>query len=158
MNLTVNGVGEALLFDVKDCSDTRKDAQGIATLLSEMGCEVMGGKERAQAGPRTNRAAMILLEGEHPTWVCVGCAAHGVHLSMKDFCKHSFSRGRTAVEWGVKWLADVSKDANTIANYLNDTSTAKSLLRCYSKQIAVSVPTRDATLTVICLYAPYTAF
>jgi hypothetical protein len=117
MNLTVNGDREALLFDVKDCSDTRKNAQGIATLLSEMGCEVMGGKERVPifagwtlVNTRTNRAAMALLEDEHPTWVCVGCAAHGVHLSMKDFCKHSFSRGRTAMEWGVKWLADVSKE------------------------------------------------
>jgi hypothetical protein len=95
---------------------------------------------------------MTLLETEHPTWVCVGCAAHGVHLAMKDFCKHSFSRGRTAMEWGIKWLADVNKDANTIANYLNDSSAAKYLLRGYQKavygahkQITVSVPTRFAT-------------
>jgi hypothetical protein len=47
MNFTVNGDGEALLFDVKDCSGLRKDAQGIASLLSEAGCEVMGGKEHA---------------------------------------------------------------------------------------------------------------
>jgi hypothetical protein len=159
MNFTVNGDGEALLFDVRNCSGTRQDAQGIALLLSEVGCEVMGGKEHAPifAGwtldnTRANRAAMSLLEVEHPSWVCVGCSAHGVHLAMKDFCKHSFSRGRTTVEWGVKWLADVNKDANTVANFLNDSSTAKALLRCYQKevyggykQITVSVPTRFAT-------------
>jgi hypothetical protein len=127
MNFTVKGDGEALLFDVKDCSGLRKDAQGIASLLSEAGCEVMGGKEHAPnfAGwtldnTQTNRAAMTLLETEHPTWVCVGCAAHGIHLAMKDFCKHSFSRGRTAM----KWLADVNKDANTIASHLMPHSMA----------------------------------
>jgi hypothetical protein len=56
------------------------------------------------------------------------------------------------MEWGIKWLADVNKDANTIANYLNDSSAAKYLLRGYQKdvygahkQIIVSVPTRFAT-------------
>jgi hypothetical protein len=62
---------------------------------------------------------MTLLEDEHPTWACVGCSAHVGHLPMKDFCKHSCCRGRTAVECGIKWLADVNKDAHTIGNYLN---------------------------------------
>jgi hypothetical protein len=124
MNFTVNVDGEALLFDVKDCSGLRKDAQGIASLLSEAGCEVMGGKEHAPnfAGwtldnTRTNRAAMTLLETEHPTWACVGCAAHGVHLAMKNFCKHSFSRGRTAMEWGIKWDAIVFASLLTSASH-----------------------------------------
>jgi hypothetical protein len=48
---TVNGDGKALLYDVKTCSETRKDAQGIASTLSEVGCEIMGSKELAPAAP-----------------------------------------------------------------------------------------------------------
>jgi hypothetical protein len=123
-------------------------------MLSGVRCEIVGAKELENifAGctldyTRANRATMNLLEDEHPTWACVGCSAHGGHLLMKDLCKHSCSRGRTAVQWGVKWLADVNKDANTIADYLNDSSTAKALLCSYqqavyrgNQQITVSVP------------------
>jgi hypothetical protein len=47
VNFTVNGDGEALRCDVKNSSETHKDAQGIASALSEVGCEIMGGKELA---------------------------------------------------------------------------------------------------------------
>jgi hypothetical protein len=148
-----------MLYDVRDCSDMRKDEFGIADLLSKIGSEIMGGDEHAcdfagwvADNTRTNHAALKRLEQTQPKWVNVGCIAHGVALSMKDFCKFSRSQGRYSIEWGVQWLAAVNNDANMLANYLNDSSSARFLLRTEQKEIygsprniVVSVPTRFAT-------------
>jgi hypothetical protein len=47
MNLTVMGNEGALLYDVRDCSDLRKNESGIVKLLSEVGVEIMGGVQNA---------------------------------------------------------------------------------------------------------------
>jgi hypothetical protein len=44
MNSIVNGNREALLYDVKNCSETRNNAQRHRV---EVGCEIMGGKQLA---------------------------------------------------------------------------------------------------------------
>lgn len=150
---------EALLYDVRNCSDLRKDAVGIADVLSKVGTAIMGGAEHASGfagwvldNTRSNHAAMRLLEEKQPNWANLGCIAHGSALAMKDLCKHGRTKGRYSTEWGVEWLAQLNDDANTVANYINDSSPAKSLLRTYqaeifggTRQIPVSVPTRFAT-------------
>jgi hypothetical protein len=82
----------------------------------------------------------------------VGCIAHGNALAMKDFCKFSRSQGRHSNEWGMQWLTSINDDANVLANFVNDSSGAKALLRCLQKEvygapraIAVCVPMRFAT-------------
>jgi hypothetical protein len=92
MNSAVMGNSGALLFKVMDCSDVRKDAAGISELLSTMGAEIMGGEAQASGfggwtvdNTRTSMAALSRLEVSRPTWICVGCIAHGLGLAITDF-------------------------------------------------------------------------
>jgi hypothetical protein len=116
-----------LLYDVRNCSDMRKDAAGIAELLSGTGAAIMGGEERADIfggwvvdNTRTHMSALRLLEEERPTWVNTGCIAHGTALAIKDFCKVTKTGGRYSVTWGCPWLSETNDAANTIANYIQD--------------------------------------
>jgi hypothetical protein len=159
MNFTVMGNEGALLYDVRDCSDLRKNESGIAKLLSEVGAKVMGGVQNAAGfagcvidNTRSNHAAIRSLEGTWSDWVNVGCIAHGTALAMKDFCKFSRSQGRHSTEWGVRWVTSINNNTNMLENSVNGSSAAKALLRCLQKEvygapraIAVSVPTRFAT-------------
>jgi hypothetical protein len=159
MNFTVMGNEGALLYDVRDCSDIRKNESGIANLLSQIGAEIMGGVQHSAGfagwvidNTRSNHAAIRSLQETQPEWVNVGCIAHGTALAMKDFCKFSRSQGRHSTEWGVQWLTSVNKDANMLANFVHDSSAAKALLRSLQKEVygapravTVSVPTRFAT-------------
>jgi hypothetical protein len=47
MNFTVMGNEGALLHNVRDCSDLRKNELGIAKLLKEVGTESMGSVQNA---------------------------------------------------------------------------------------------------------------
>jgi hypothetical protein len=149
----------ALLYDVRNCSDLRKNGDGIAALLEEMGVGIMGGEEKASGfagwvidNTRANMSAISILAEHRPEWINVGCTAHGVALAMKDFCSFTKTAGRFSSAWGIEWLKQTNSDANTAANYLNDSSSAKALLHNHQKQvygtrqaIAVSVPTRFGT-------------
>jgi hypothetical protein len=50
MTFTVIGYEGALMYDVRDCSDNRKNESGIAKLLSEVGAGIMGGVQNAACG------------------------------------------------------------------------------------------------------------
>jgi hypothetical protein len=159
MNFCVMGNQGAYLYDVKDCTDLRKNAEGIANLLEEMAVGIMGGEDDAHrfAGwvmdnTRANVAAMSILEERRPEWVSVGCTGHCAALAMKDFCKFFKTSGRYSSSWGVEWLDTTNRDANTAANYLNDSGCAKAIVHRHQqeiygakKAIAVSVPTRFGT-------------
>jgi hypothetical protein len=149
----------ALLWDVRNCTDMRKNSEGIAEFLSATGAEIMGGEEHAGkfAGwtvdnTRANIAALRILEKDRPAWANQGCIAHGLALAMKDFCKVTRTGGRYSRQYGCDWISAVSAGANTIANYVNDSGNAKALLHKHQldlwgrhKKIPVSVPTRFAT-------------
>jgi hypothetical protein len=159
MNFCVMGNQGAFLYDVKNCTDLRKNAEGIANLLEEMAVGIMGGEDAAHrfAGwvmdnTRANVAAMGILEERRPEWVSVGCTGHCAALAMKDFCKFLKTSGRYSSSWGVEWLDATNRDANTAANYLNDSGCAKAIVHQHQleiygakKAIVVSVPTRFGT-------------
>jgi hypothetical protein len=108
------------------------------------------------AGILTTLAATLLpcaiLEREQPTWINQGCAAHGVSLAMKDFCSLTKTGGRFSKTFGCDWMQEVTSNANTIANHVNDSGNAKGFVHKHMKElsgkpktIAVNVPTRFAT-------------
>ena len=101
---------------------------------------------------RTNCKAMVLLADRCPRWVNVGCFAHCLALSMKDFCTHKKTNGRYSQEYGVPWIKASNDACNKLANYLNDSLPSKKIIQRFQKevygrpkQIVVSVPTRFAT-------------
>lgn len=146
----------ALLYDVRDCSDERKDGAGIAKILSAAGMDIMGSEECAAEfggwcidGTKANRSAIRLLEVEHPTWVNTTCVAHGGALAIKDFCKTVKTAGRYSKTYGCQWIKDANEKANTIANYVQDSGIAKVIVHRHQqeiygtkKAIEVSAPTR----------------
>jgi hypothetical protein len=74
--VTVVLVTVALLFDVINCSDMRKDKNRIASLLESKPLEIMKDEQQADkfAGwttdnTRTNMAALQILSHEHPRWI-----------------------------------------------------------------------------------------
>ena len=126
---------DALLWDVRNCSETRKDAEGIATLLQEIGTNIVGGEENADRfggwtldNTRTNMAALKILEEKQELWCNQGCISHGLSLSMKDFCTSTVTAGRYPFRYGCEWLAEVAAFANTIANYIQDSGNGKAIL------------------------------
>jgi hypothetical protein len=133
MNSAVMGNSGALLFKVMDCSDVRKDAAGISELLSTMGAEIMGGEAQASGfggwtvdNTRTNMAALSRLKVSWPTWICVGCIAHGLSLAIKDFAGQIKStKGHASQTFGCPWLLDNNHAANTIASCVKDSGSAR---------------------------------
>ena len=157
----------AYLYDVRNCSDMRKDATEIAEVLFEMGCSVVGGEANGEKfggwtldNTKPNMSALRQLR-EDPKfkvasgkWMNIGCKAHGGGLSMKDFCKYDADKGKNAKAnaYGVQWMEEVNRNANMIANFLHDSSGASEPLvaeqdSIYKTRPAVpmSVPTRFAT-------------
>jgi hypothetical protein len=149
----------ALLWDVRNCSEMRKDGPGIARLLFEMGTEIMGGPQHTSSfggwtvdNTRSNMKALRLLEVQAREWINVGCIAHGTALAMKDLCKVQRTTGRYSSVWGNKILAETVEQANTVANFIQDSSSAKTLLHRHQvaiygrrRDIEINVPTRFAT-------------
>jgi hypothetical protein len=69
VNFTVMGNEGALLYDVRDCSDIRKNESRIANLLSQTGAEIMGGVQHSAGfagwvidNIRSNHAAIRSLQ------------------------------------------------------------------------------------------------
>lgn len=150
----------ALPFDVRNCGEMRKSGKDIANLLHKVGQQIMSETDRPLSdfggwtvdNTKANYAAITELADMVPEWVNIGCAAHGMNLAMKELCKVTKTRGRYASTFGVSWMADVTEHANTVANYLQDSSLARALHQRYQKdvlngikRIAVSVPTRFAS-------------
>jgi hypothetical protein len=149
----------ALLYDVRNCSDERKDGEGIARILSAAGIDIMGDTAGAAEfggwcidGTKANRSAIRLLEEEHPSWINTTCVAHGGALAIKDFCKVVKTTGRYSKTYGCVWIKDVNERANTIANYVQDSGNAKVIVQKHQKDIYgakkaidVSAPTRFAS-------------
>jgi hypothetical protein len=94
-NFCVMGKQRAFLYDVKDCTDLQKNAEGIADLLEDMAVGIMGeGDAQKFAGwvmdsTCDSVADMSILEERRPEWVSVGCTGHCAALSMKDFCSYN---------------------------------------------------------------------
>jgi hypothetical protein len=85
-DLTPSG---ALMFDALNCSDMRKDGEGIAALLEAKAKEMTAGNPVRLAGwmldnTKANWSAMQQLQEQYPEWVIRGCLAHGLSLAMKD--------------------------------------------------------------------------
>jgi hypothetical protein len=96
------------LYDVRNCSDLRKNGEGIATLLEEVGVDIMGREDKAEGlagwvidNTRANMSAISILASQRPEWVNVRCTAHGVALAMKDFCNFTKTSGHFSTAWGI---------------------------------------------------------
>jgi hypothetical protein len=165
MHFNLISTAGAYLYDVRNCSDMRKDSQGISELLYEIACSVVGDEDHGHMfggwtldNTEANMKALRALSSDEDSmsykWINVGCTAHGLALAMKDFCEYDAGKGKAAKQnsWGLKWLTDVNRNANTVANFLHDSSCARDLLVDEQKAIylsraavPVSVPTRFAT-------------
>jgi hypothetical protein len=126
-----------------------------------VGCNIVGGKEHASKfggwtldNTKANHSAMKELASKEASrkWINVGCIAHSMATTMKDFCSYSPGRGSKPQNFGVKWLSSLNATANMIANYINSSGVSKSLLHSEQRDIygriqaiPVSVPTRFAT-------------
>ena len=145
----------ALLYDVRNCSDERKDASGIAKILSAAGMDIMGEECAADFGgwcidgTKANCSAIRLLEAEHPTWVTTTCIAHGGALAIKDFCNIIKTAGHYSKTYGCAWIKGVNDKANKIANYIQDSGAAKVIVHKHQqviygakRAIDVSAPAR----------------
>jgi hypothetical protein len=114
----------------------RKHGQDIADLLESVAFEIMGGKDNASGfgawvldNTKANMLAIEILEDRQPEWINVGCIAHGTASAIKDFCSFQKTKGRNSTTYGVEWLHDVHRQANIIANYINDSGPAKTSCR-----------------------------
>jgi hypothetical protein len=126
----------------------RKDSHGISELLYETDCSIVGREDHGHMfggwtldNTKANMKALRALSEDEDSksckWIDVGCTAHGLALAMKDFCKNDASKGSTAEQnsWGLRWLTDVNRNANAIANFLHDFSCARDLLVDEQKEI-----------------------
>jgi hypothetical protein len=125
--------------------------------LHQVASKISAGRPGSFAGwvidnTRANMAAVNILDSTQPSWINLGCVAHGTHSAMKDFAEHKKTRGRYASEFGVQWIQDVVKDCCSIANYIQDSGPAKTLLHSHQtsiygvkRAVPINVPTRFAT-------------
>jgi hypothetical protein len=90
---------------------------------------------------KTNWRAMLVLEEKYLTIANRGCLAHSLSLMLKAFCKHVPGQGRNAGKstQGMQWAQGVVEWANKLANSIQDSTDAKSLVR--GKQLAVATCT-----------------
>jgi hypothetical protein len=106
---------------------------------------------------KANKSVLKILaeKEESEKWINVGCIAHGLALAMKDFCNYKAGSGRSAKDntWEVKWLFELNRGANAIANFVNDSSTAKDLL--VEEQIQVYHAKRAMPISVPARFAIY---
>jgi hypothetical protein len=96
------------------------------------------------------------LEKQHPQWVNVGCMAHATSLAIKDFCRVIKTPGRFSVTYGIAWMQTVATSNNTIANYVQDSGSAKVIIQrhqvaIYGHRAAIEVnaPTRFASIVFV---------
>jgi hypothetical protein len=139
----------ALPWDVHNCSDTRKDGPGIAGLLfkralqklqdcSSTGTEILGGPQHTSSfggytmnNTRGNMKALQLLWVQSGEWINVGGIVHGTALAIKYLCKVQRITGPSSSVWGNKILAETVEQVNTVANFIQDVSSAITLLHRY---------------------------
>jgi hypothetical protein len=85
-------IAGAYIFDVSDCTEFCHDGRGIAEVLLEVGCNVVGGKEHASKfggwtldNTKANHSAMKELAGNEVSkkWINVGCIAHSLEFSHR---------------------------------------------------------------------------
>lgn len=128
----------AYFHDAINCSDMRKDASAIANFLLNAAADLVGSTDEdleRLAGwildnTKANWKAMLRLQEDHPKWILRGCFAHGQNLLMKDFCKYKAATGPRAFArtFGMRWAQQQVEDANTIANFIQDSGQARNLV------------------------------
>jgi hypothetical protein len=125
----------ALFHDAVNCSTMRKDSVAIAQFLETAAASLVRSTELELErlvgwvldNTKSIWRAMLTLQKEHPKWIMRGCSAHGLNLLMKELCKFQPGYGCGAGErtHGLKWAEVNVKDANTIANFLQDSGPAR---------------------------------
>ena len=145
---------EALVYMALATDGWRKKAAGQGAPLTnvldqhvDLAKEVTSGKpERLISvlmdNTKTNLAAMKKLQEKYPTWLCLGCFAHGLALLIKDLAGLSKKQHAPAV-------ASMLATTNTMANVINDCEGIRTVLHKFQMDVLggrlaveVSVPTR----------------
>jgi hypothetical protein len=116
----------------------RKDAESIVSFLMTSAKSLVGSSnadlERLVGwvldNTKANWRAMLTLEEAHPKWIMLACFAHGIALLMKDFFKFKQATGRGAAirTWGIQWEEVCVENGNKIANFLQDSGSARNLV------------------------------
>jgi hypothetical protein len=114
----------------------RKDVEAIATFLADAAKGLVDEDLDRLVGwvldnTKANCRAMLTLQERFPKWIMRGCFAHGLALLMNDFCNYKAATGRNAGAgtYCMRWAETCVRDANTIANYLQDRGPARNLVR-----------------------------
>jgi hypothetical protein len=126
----------AYFHDAINCTSMREDAEAIATFLADAAKGLVDGDLDWLVGwvldkTKANCRAMLTLQERFPKWIMCGCFAHGLALLMKDFCNYKAATGRNsgACTYGMRLAETCLRDANTVANYLQDSGPARNLVR-----------------------------
>lgn len=79
---------------------------------------------------------MLDLEAQFPMWIMRGRFAPGLNLLMKAFCKFqsAFEPGAHDRTFGLKWAEPTVADANMMATFLQDSGSARNLVRSVRRQ------------------------
>jgi hypothetical protein len=143
----------------------RKDSAAIAQFLETAAASLVGVTEIELErlvgwvldNTRSNWRAMLTLQEKHPKWIMRGCFAHGLNLLMKDFCKFQPGFGHGAVErtHGLKWAEGIVEDANTVANFLQDSGPAHQQVIATALDMHVRLSAVCMMLTTECEIAHY---
>lgn len=151
----------AYFHDAVNCSTMRKDSTAIMEFLLGAARSLVGeSAEDLQRlvgwvldNTKANWRAMLQITEKHPLWIMRGCFAHSQALLMKDFCKYKGATGRNAADrtFGLKWAETCVSNANTIANFLQDSGSARSLVRSLSMSLFACETTAAADAEPICL-------
>ena len=139
--------GGSIFLKVINTAGMRKNAQWVVDQHVDLAKEVTSGKPERLIGvlmdnTKTNLAAMKKLQEKYPTWLCLGCFAHGLALLIKDLAGLSKKQHAPAV-------ASMLATTNTMANVINDCEAIRTLLHKFQVDLLgerlavdVSVPTR----------------
>jgi hypothetical protein len=137
-NIVALLLDRAYFDDAIKCSLMRKNTEAVSAFLEKAAASLVGPSDAELErlvgwtldNTKTNWRAMLGLIKKHPWWIMRGCFAHGLNLLMKDLCKYRPGTGRGAAErtLGMKWARQCVKDANTIANFLQDSGPARQLV------------------------------
>ena len=139
--------GGSIFLKVINTAGMRKNAQWVVDQHVDLAMEVTSGKPKRLIGvlmdnTKTNLAAMKKLQEKYPTWLCLGCFAHGLALLIKDLAGLSKKQHAPAV-------ASMLATTNTMANVINDCEAIRTLLHKFQVDLLgerlavdVSVPTR----------------
>ena len=105
---------------------------------------------------------MQILQAKFPKWIMRGCLAHALNALMKDICVFTKGIGQNAMQnrFGLQWAETVVMLCSKVANFFQDSGTAKAKLNEeqvteYGARgtIVVPAPTRWASnfLVVKCI-------